>query len=408
MSWPTGWTTSPRLDVWSLMPPNKQTRHDNALRELIDEARRSGESRSAPRRHHLVPAFYLNFWAKGAKIRVTHLDEARSWTSSPKNAALQTDFYRVDSPDLDPQEVPPLLFETALSKFEQWGADFINAAIDNPAAPGRNDEMRLRFSLFMAMQYVRGRHFRAVARASMTDFLKLRYGQLTEMGIRHLLQDRGLEPTEENVDKMRRFIRDLNSGELTLGPDKASLVGISGRMVPEIGSYLFDRGWHIYQLPSILVTCDEPLVPIAGPPHARDVRAGVADASVVIFPLTPSLLLAMFDGLNAWPQRPYRLDYGDIADLNREITGAASVYAFETPERKTALALGVPKAPEAISRTEPAPVDAEDQRFLIQRQRPSRWANATPMPPWPVERWFRQAESVRDARGRGREPDREL
>ncbi len=300
------------------MPPSQQTRHETALRELIDEARRSGESRSAARRHHLVPAFYLKYWAAGGKIRVTHLDEARSWTSSPKNAALETDFYRVESPDFDPQEVPPLLFETALSKFEQWGADFINAAIDDPAAPGRDDEMRLRFSLFMAMQYVRGRHFRAVAGASMTDFLKLKYGQLTNAGVRHLLQEKGLEHDEQNVARVRRFTEDLNSGELTITPDKAALIGMSGRMVHDVGSYLFDRGWHIYQLPSILVTCDEPLVPIPGPPQSRAERAGVADAGVIIFPLTPSLLLAMFDGVHARPQKPYRLDYGDIADLNRE------------------------------------------------------------------------------------------
>src|ERR1700728_1073311 len=118
------------------MPRGQETRHAAALRELLEEARRSGESQSAPRRHHLVPAFYLNHWAVGGKIRVTHLDEPRSWKSSPKNAALETDFYRVESADLDPRDVPPLLFETALSKLEQWGADFINAAISDPSAPG--------------------------------------------------------------------------------------------------------------------------------------------------------------------------------------------------------------------------------------------------------------------------------
>jgi hypothetical protein len=307
---------------------------------------------------------------------------------SPKNAALETDFYRVVSPDLDPQEVPPLLFETALSKFEQWGADFINAAIDDPDAPGRDDEMRFRFSLFMAMQYLRGRHFRAVAQASMTDFLKLKYGELTSDGVLHLLREKGLEPNQENIARVRRFVDDLNSGDLALGPDKASLIGMSGRMVADVGSHLYDRGWHIYQLPRILMTCDEPLVPIPGPPDPRAERAGVADAGVVIFPLTPGLLLVMFDGVNARPQKPYRLDYADIADLNREIAGAASVYAFERPERKVAAALNIPKAQQPISRAAPVPIDGADQAFLIRRHRPSRWANMTPAPPWPVERWF--------------------
>lgn len=116
------------------------------------------------------------------------------------------------------------------------GCDFINAAIDDPGEPGRDDEMRVRFSLFMAMQYVRGRHFRAVAQASMTDFFKLRYGKMTDEGVRHLLHDKGLEPSQENIDRVRHFADDLQSGDLTLGPDKPSLIGMSGRMVHDVGS----------------------------------------------------------------------------------------------------------------------------------------------------------------------------
>jgi len=47
----------------------RETSHEAALRELIEEARRSDESRSAPRRHHLVPVFYLEQWADDGKIR---------------------------------------------------------------------------------------------------------------------------------------------------------------------------------------------------------------------------------------------------------------------------------------------------------------------------------------------------
>jgi hypothetical protein len=155
-----------------------------------------------------------------------------------------------------------------------------------------------------------------------------------------------------------------------------------------VGSHLFDRGWHIYQVPNILLTCDEPVVPIAGPPHPRTERAGVAGAGVVVFPLTPRRLLAMFDGANARPQKPYRLDYGDLADLNREIAGAASIYAFERSDRNVANALQLPKAQQPISRAAPEPVEGSDTDFLIRRRRPSRWADMTPLPPWPVERWF--------------------
>jgi len=333
-----------------------------------------------------VPEFYLKHWADDGKIRVTDVDESRSWVTTPNNAAVETDYYRVESPDVDPEEVPPLLFETALSKIEQWGAEFINATVADPDIRVE-DEERVLFSLYMAMQYVRGRHFRAVARASATDQFKLKYGQITEKGIRHVLQEKGLEVTEENVSRFRRFVDDLNSEDVTLGPTKATLLGTAGQMVSDVGFYLFERGWHTYSVPPILVTCDEPVIPVPGPPHPRSERGGVADAGVVLFPLTPSLLLAMFDDEKACPQQPYTLDYADLADINREIVGASSTYAFERPARRTAAALKVPTAGEPISRTI-TPADQDADQYLIRRRRLSRWANASPAPPWPVERWF--------------------
>lgn len=124
--------------------------------------------------------------------------------------------------------VPPLLFETALSKIEQWGAQFINAAIADPDVR-IDDESRVLFSIYMAMQYVRGRHFRAVAKASATGYFKLKYGQLTEKGIRHVLPDRGLEIATESIAEVRRFADDLNTDNLALGPSGGHCWGFPDR-----------------------------------------------------------------------------------------------------------------------------------------------------------------------------------
>lgn len=371
------------------MPQEEETPYEVALRKLIEEARRSSESPSAARRHHLVPAFYLKKWADRDRIRVTDIDRAESWVTTPTKAARQTDYYRIESPDLDPQEIPPLLFEVTLSKVERWGADFIAAAIDDPVNVLNDDEMRALFSIYMAFQYVRGRSYRAVAQASATDLFKLCYGEITEEGIRHHLKEKGLEPNPENVALFRSFVDQLNSGDVTVGPQQAAVIGMTGQIAVEAGLHLFARGWHIYRVPEILLTSDEQVVPIAGPPHPRTERGGVGNAAVVIFPLAPGLLLAMFDGHNARPTPPYELDYGDIADLNREVAAAASTYAFERPNRKCALALNLPKSAAPISRENPIPVDNAGTEYLIRSYRPHRWANAEHTPPWPVKRWFR-------------------
>lgn len=373
------------------MPHARETPHQAALRELIEDAQRNGESRSAQRRHHLVPLFYLKHWADDGKIRVTDLDKHKSWITTPKRAASENDYYRIESPDLDPEDVPPLLFEVTLSRIERWGADFIAAALDDPVDALRDDEMRVLFSNYMAFQYVRGRDYRAFTRASMTDLFKLTYGEITDEGIRHELSDRGLETTPENMELFRRFIAQLNSGDITVGPHKASDIGMSGQLAQKIGLHLFARGWHIYQLPEMLLTCDEPVIPIAGPPHPRVERGGVGDAAVVIFPLTPGLLLAMFDGFNATPAPPYELGPHDIGQLNREIAAASSTFTFERPVRNLAMGFKLPKAAAPISRADPVPVDDTGKKHLIRSHRPSRWANAKRIPPWPIERWYHES-----------------
>jgi hypothetical protein len=98
----------------------------------------------------------------------------------------------------------------------------------------------------------------------------------------------------------------------------------------------------------------------------------------------------MFDGVNAQPEKPYELGYGDLADINREIAAASSVCAFERPARKVAAALKLPKAAASISRAAPMPLDDTGEGYLIRRHRPNRWAGETSAPPWPVERWFQR------------------
>jgi hypothetical protein len=361
--------------------------HREALEALLEEARLSGESQSAQRRHHLVPAFYLRRWADEGKLRVTNVNARKSWITTPRRAATETDYYRIESPEIDPVEIPPLLFETALGKVEEWGADFIDAAIADRHAVLRDDEQRMLFSTYLAFQFVRGRNFREFYQAAMNDHFKLTYGGMTDAGIRRFLRDRGREPTEAAIAEMRAVLDQINSGAATVGPQKADVIGTSGQMVEEVAGRLFARQWRIYSLPPILVTSDEPVVPIPGPPHPRSERGGVADAGVVVFPLTPGLLLAAFDGVTAWAGSYDQLSRVDIIDLNREIAATASIYAFERPGRAVVNAFKLPPRPAAVAMSDPMPVGAPSE-FIIRSHRPSRWSTETHPPPWPVERWF--------------------
>ena len=99
-------------------------------------------------------------------------------TTTPKRAARETDFYSLESPDLDPYQVPPLLFETLLSKVQAWGKEFIDAAVADPGFV-IDDELRARFSRYMGFQYVRGRSARWFAEAAANDLIKIKYEDVT-------------------------------------------------------------------------------------------------------------------------------------------------------------------------------------------------------------------------------------
>lgn len=105
------------------VPPEE---HPDVL-ALMARARKS-ESASTPRKHHLVPASYLKRWAEGGKIRVSDVNAGRTYITAPEKAARETDYYRVQSEDIDPEFLPPLFLETFLSHIEDLGKQ----AIDGP------------------------------------------------------------------------------------------------------------------------------------------------------------------------------------------------------------------------------------------------------------------------------------
>jgi hypothetical protein len=72
------------------------------MRRLLDEARAASQ-----KKHHLVPASYLRHWARGGKVGVVDLATRHSYVGAPEKVARDTDFYRLDSDDVDPDVIPP-------------------------------------------------------------------------------------------------------------------------------------------------------------------------------------------------------------------------------------------------------------------------------------------------------------
>lgn len=111
-----------------------------------------------PRRHHLVPVFYLKgFTRRNSGSDTLHLFDystGKRYRTSPNRACRETDFFRVDDGDEDPQ-----LMEKILAEHEATIARFIQRiAADCRVIDRRQVGEALSLAAVLAARSRRGRH----------------------------------------------------------------------------------------------------------------------------------------------------------------------------------------------------------------------------------------------------------
>ncbi|MEV4536260.1 DUF4238 domain-containing protein [Asanoa sp. NPDC049518] len=329
----------------------------------------------------MVPSSYLSRWAEGGTVRVTRVDDQHSYTTSPGKAARETDYYRLESPDLDPAAVPPLLMEVMLGEVEGSA----KATIDHMLATGSarlDPEQAAELAWFLGFQATRGHGYRRAQAHLTNELFRLQFGQVTDDGLRRLLKRKGRPADDAGVAAARRVIDEVNAGTAWISEQQAAVAARSAMSAYDVGRQFINRDWQIFKAPPVLITCDEPVVPIGGPDHRRGERGGFASVGVVVLPLAPHAVLAMFrSDLRASP--PWQLTHVETAELNREILGASARWAFERPGRHFTQRVSVPPAPDPVAFQELE----SDGRRVIRTFPPSRWAGPD-APDWPVSRWW--------------------
>ena len=202
------------------------------------------------------------------------------------------------------------------------------------------------------------------------------------------LIDHGVDPTVEAMAEHRKFIDALSTGDWKFQFATASLVQQSGVMAEGLTDVLMAREWAVYRTPPVLLTSDEPVVPVGGPRAVRNERGGVEAGGVVLFPLAPNALLVMF-GPGARRRPPWELSHTETVEVNREILAHVSRWAFERPGRRFAVSVQVPPHPTKFLRREEQPLAADDTGAdpFVYRKR-TRWASISHPPSWPVARWW--------------------
>jgi hypothetical protein len=322
------------------------------LSELVQQA--ISNEGAAPRKHHLIPAFYLRCWEAEGLLRVTDVDQRHSYLTSAANAARETDFYSLESHDLDPNEVPPLLAETALSRLEADAAEALFVLLDDL---GRlSSQQRFDLTALMLMQYTRGRLHREGQEFLTNESHRVTCGSLTRQGARQaFVEYAGRSPTEVELDRLYSDFQALQRGDLVVHQQRPQMVLDAMQLAMDGGACLYDRVWTVMNCRRDLLTTDEPVLAVSFDGAPRDERAGLGIAPVVFFPLAPSKVLAMFHpvvaplvGLTEGSQA--ELDGLESVALSHELLATSHRWAFEAPcddNRSLALKLRVPARVES-------------------------------------------------------------
>jgi hypothetical protein len=336
-----------------------------------------------PRKHHLVPRFYIDRWSENGLIRATDLDARKTFTTSAANAARETDFYRLEEGAF---RGSPVWWEAFLSEIEERTAVTLRT-LDEVQMTELDADSYSEFLWFLALQITRGAHFRRNLQWTMLQKYEIGFEQAGDDFIEKRVRESGADVTPESVGIARGQLEQMRANPEMLPIFNALKIRESARLAKEVVPILWTRRPVLYRTPARLVTSDEPVAPVAEDLGAKVGDFGMANAPVLVFPISPTRLLALFH-----PEFPIllppdaQLTVNECLDLNQAILGNAYRFAFERPAMHLTEQLFVPPRPEGGTREVVQRMQSgkELHRFLPAR----RWRGSPHAPIRPVARWW--------------------
>lgn len=279
-----------------------------------------------PKRHHVVPKFYLKRFAnKADQITAFHPEDFRRYTTSVEKVGVEGHFYSIPTED-----GYDTIVEETLSKLESI------AAIDlAKLADGRSSTMpafRRKLSFFMAVQFVRGRR----PRYAMTDLYKQLFKKIAQFSTPQMIQAelkrQGEEITIEEASKIAAVGQDPTL-QVELPADALINAAEIFKQGEQLIPAFYRRGWTILEFDDpVLLTSDEPVAQgvVAEAPH---MPAGVGNADSIAFPLDPHrALLMMREDIDNIPHKRAKGTADLATSINQIVALRAAKQVFFHPD----------------------------------------------------------------------------
>jgi hypothetical protein len=337
-----------------------------------------------PRRHHLVPRFYIDRWAVNERVRVVDLVRNRyAYETSPSQAAIETDFYRLEQADA---HVSPVFWEAWLSEVEGKASATI-ARIDAEGMAGMDEEGHHWLCLFLAVQMTRSRSARFLRRAMFVEQMArvMEFGGPSQLA--RELSDGGREFTSEDLDQLVADVERFRADPNQLPFPREEDLEMSASTATHSAGILSTRHIALYRTTRAIITCDEPVVELHEDMASPALLGGVWGAPIFAFPFSSNTVLALYRKDLDPPLEPgSTLTALETADLNSAILANAYSFAIARAGDPIAERLYLPEAPVRVRSERYNSADGAESLFRFWT--PRRWEGRRDAPKRVVTRWW--------------------
>jgi hypothetical protein len=241
-----------------------------------------------PRRHHLVPRFYLQGFARDDRIGVIRLGETPTrFVTSVINAAVEVDFYTVETDDGPSADV-----EEMLAGIEGRAATAMQALLVEGLP--MDADLAADLAIFLGFQALRDRRTRDSQNQMADFFTKAMLLSLGPDQVRKALEEiEGRPPTDEEVETQLAFM--ANHEGYTVREHTNELVRGMLENVEAASAMVASRTWQLLRFDEpVLVTSDCPVVQWQAPANRSDFYGvGFGTADELRFPVDQRHALVM-------------------------------------------------------------------------------------------------------------------
>jgi hypothetical protein len=298
--------------------------------------------RNIARRHHVIPRLYLaGFTDSGEKDGLLYahdLSELKSWPAKPSNVAFENDFYRIDAPGIDADEIEKVFWEV-----EGPAATVLKKIIESNRLPDTPEAFET-LMRFMAQLEVRRPSVRRSLNQTHEKVLKMAtkmHASLPDDELRarfERMREQDPDTPEVDLDAFRDFAKSDNY-EIEFSQNHyiknltTTLLPVADEaLTPLLGM----RNWMLLiadEGAGYFITTDRPIAlswTIEVPPFLQASPGFGLRNTVVYFPVSKGLLMyGTFDALRA---PVASADTETVALMNRIMSRSALRFIYSTGE----------------------------------------------------------------------------